>query len=337
MGEAQNEMTGEGRTRAQRGYRVAFVASAMLILGIVVTLPFSVASVVEDLLGPATGKVTTLLGIPPGAIAAEHSRLHLAVIAVDEVQLLATLRVSGHHVCPAACVQRGRVLFVALDGSSRGDAEGLPPSATILIPETTAAVSEVIQLPVSGVPIRYPFDHYDLVLAVALQRVHPDGRVETLGPGDAPGHLLLSIQELLPQKRMSPPLAVDPRSIRTPSGPAEYAAAYAVTFQRPRYLRLLAVLLVLLIAAAAAYSVLLRPLEDLIVNSGAIVLGVWGIRSILVPVSLHYQTAIDLSLSMVILFLLGGVAVKVLVLAHDRGGLRLLKPIRRTSRRDVDQ
>jgi hypothetical protein len=57
-----------------------------------------------------------------------------------------------------------------------------------------------------------------------------------------------------------------------------------VAFERPRYLRVLAVLLVLLIATAVAYSVLLRPPEDLIVNSGALVLGVWGVRAILVPI-----------------------------------------------------
>jgi hypothetical protein len=63
----------------------------------------------------------------------------------------------------------------------------------------------------------------------------------------------------------------------------------------------------------------------LLVNAGALVLGVWGVRSILVPVNLHFQTAVDLSLSMVIPFLLGGVTVKALMLAHDRGGLRVLR------------
>jgi hypothetical protein len=129
---------------------------------------------------------------------------------------------------------------------------------------------------------------------------------------------------------MSSPVSVD---VRRPGGHPEYAAAYALTFERPRYLRVLTVLLVLLIAAAAAYSVLLRPLGDLIVNSGALVLGVWGVRAILVPINLHFLTAVDLALSMVILFLLGGLSIKALVLVHDRGDLRILSRGRPTTDR----
>ncbi len=192
-------------------------------------------------------------------------------------------------------------------------------------------MSESIRLPVRGIPIRYPFDRYHLDLGIALQRVYPDGRVAAVGTDLTPRHLLLTIQGRLPQKRMSSPVAIDPRRLRASGGHVEYAAAYAVSFERPRYLRVLAVLLVLLIAAAAAYSVLLRPLEDLIVNSGALVLGVWGVRAILVPINLHFLTAVDLALSMVILFLLGGLSTKALILAHDRGNLRILRRRSRTA------
>jgi hypothetical protein len=317
-------MTADRDRWSRRRYRIAFVAATMLLVGIIVTVPFSLGGVIDEMLGPATGKIIPLLRAPAAGIAPTHTRLHLAVIAVDEVRLAATLRVSGHHTCNAPCSARDRLLFVSI-ARDDGEAEGLPPSASLALPEANEAVSETIELPVRGFPIRYPFDSYHMVLGVLLQRIHPDGHVQTLGPDQAPRHLLLSVQALLPQKRMSPPLAVDPRSVRTPGSSVEYAAAYAVSFARPRYLRVLAVLLVLLIAAAAVYSVLLRALEDLLVNAGALVLGVWGVRSILVPVNLHFLTAVDLSLSMVILFLLGGVTVKVLMLAHDRGDLHVLR------------
>ena len=77
----------------------------MLMLAIIVTLPFSLASVVDDMLGPA-GRVFPVLRVPPAEIAPAHSRLHLAVTNVDEVQLLATLRISGHRVCGAGCPRR---------------------------------------------------------------------------------------------------------------------------------------------------------------------------------------------------------------------------------------
>lgn len=88
---------------------------------------------------------------------------------------------------------------------------------------------------------------------------------------------------------------------------------------------MLGVLLVLLIAAAAAYTVFLRPLHDLIVNGGALVLGVWGIRAILTPSSASFMTAVDLSLALAIVFLLGAIVVRALLFVHDRGGLEIFR------------
>jgi hypothetical protein len=317
-------MAAPEETWSRRHYRLGFVATATLVLAIIVTLPFSLASIVDDVLGPASGKVIPLLRVPPESTAPVHSRLHLAVTRIDELQLLATLRVSGHRTCDGSCPWKERLLLVSVGASRDGDAEGVPPSATIVLPDADEAVSETIQLPVSGAPIRYPFDRYDLVLGVALRRIYPDGRAETLTPEATARHLRLTIQEMLPRKRMSVPIRVDPGTLPRTS-PAAYAAVYEFTFEHPRYIRVLAVLLVLLMTAAAAYSVFLRPVEDLLINAGALVLSVWGVRAILTPGNLFYLTAIDVSLSMVILFLLSGLAVKVLILAHDRGGLRMLR------------
>jgi hypothetical protein len=66
--------------------------------------------------------------------------------------------------------------------------------------------------------------------------------------------------------------------------------------ERPRYVKLLAVSLVLMVTAAAAYAVLLRPLHELIIGSGALVLGVWGVRAILLGTALAVVTLVDLVL-----------------------------------------
>ena len=88
-------------------------------------------------------------------------------------------------------------------------------------------------------------------------------------------------------------------------------------------------MLVLLITSAAAYSVFLRPLHDLVMNSGALVLGVWGIRSILTPSNLTYITAVDLALSMVIIFVLGALTTRALLYVHDQAELSLIGRRRR--------
>ena len=327
MEDEERDAPRERPTRAW--YRVAFVATAMLLVAIIVTLPFSLASVVDDVLGPATGKVYPLMQDPRVGTAPTSSRLHLAVTAIDETQLRATIRVSGHHVCPAPCETRQRLLFVSV-APDDAEAEGLPPGATFLLPAAGGAVSESFHLPLRGFPIRYPFDSYDLTLAIALQHVLPDGRAETLSPDRTRRELSLSVQELLPSQIMSAPVPVDPKSVHTESNPLEFAGVWGVSFERPRYLRVLTLMLVVLTGAAATYSVFLRPLADLVVNAGALVVGIWGIRAILTPGNLYYLTAVDLALSTVILFLLGAITVKALMLSHDRGQLNILRrPLRR--------
>jgi hypothetical protein len=203
-------------------------------------------------------------------------------------------------------------------------AHGMPPSAALTLAPTDIAVSETVQLPVQGHPIHYPFDQYQMRLAIAYQRLYADGRRESLPGNQADDHLFLSFQELLPQSAITGPIPVDPHSVRASGDPLEYAQAFEVRFERPPYVRVLAVMLVVLIAVAAAYSVLLRPLHDLVVNAGALVLGVWGIRSILVPSSISYITAVDLALSLVIIFVLGGLMTRALMFVHDKAQMRLL-------------
>src|SRR5262249_44736589 len=66
--------------------------------------------------------------------------------------------------------------------------------------------------------------------------------------------------------------------------------------------------MVLLIAAAAAYAVFLRPLDQILVNAGALILGIWGVRSVLLGTDAPPgASAVDLSLSAVVLFLLAAI------------------------------
>jgi hypothetical protein len=316
-------------------YRVAFFVTALIVVILVVTLPFSVKSVVDDILGPATGRAIQVSQHGSGALDTStsarlrhrelqhYTKLHLAVIAIDEVQLLATIRVAGHHHC-AECPWSHLVRVVAIADDDT-DAHGLPPSAAIILAATDIAVSQTVQLPLRGHPIHYPFDRYTLVLGIAYQRLYPDGKREALLSDHADDQLFLSFQELLPRNTMQGPFLVDPQSVRAGDDPLAYTYAFEVRFARPPYVRVLAVMLVVLIAAAAAYSVFLRPLHDLVVNAGALVLGVWGIRGILTPGNLFYITAVDLALSLVIIFVLGALTIRALVFVHDEADLALLR------------
>src|SRR6266545_3054727 len=107
-----------------------------------------------------------------------------------------------------------------------------------------------------------------------------------------------------PRYVMRAPVPLDGEQYQADVDVEPYAYVDLLTFERPLYVRVLTVLLVLLVTAAAAYAVFLRPLDQLIINSGALVLGVWGIRSIMLGSGVPGVTAVDLALSVVILFLL---------------------------------
>ena len=214
---------------------------------------------------------------PGGPQATNHSNLHFNVIGVDEWGGEASIRISGHHTCDEGCTWSDRILLVSVPSKSQ-DGEGLPPAQAMVLPPGPAEVSQTIKLPVAGDPIRYPFDRFRLTLGVILQRVYPDGRVQALTPEQVVEdgrHLFLSMHMQAPRITISTLKMIDPASIFSDGPQYIYIAATDITFSRPLYLQLLTVSLVLLITAAAAYAVFMR-LNQLVINSGALVLGVWG-------------------------------------------------------------
>jgi hypothetical protein len=70
---------------------------------------------------------------------------------------------------------------------------------------------------------------------------------------------------------------------------------------RGSYLQLLTVLLVLFVTIAALYGVVFRPFDQIVLTVGGIVLGIWGVRSLLVGSYPADSTAVDPVLSGVIL------------------------------------
>ena len=60
-----------------------------------------------------------------------------------------------------------------------------------------------------------------------------------------------------------------------------------------------------------------------VVFAGGLILGVWGIRSMLVPGSIGYATVVDMALGLVITFLLTTLSVRMLLYLCERNGIRL--------------
>src|SRR5919199_4566959 len=307
--------------RVRLGHRLGFAVIATLLLFILVSLPLALSSVVQELLQPQA-RVDSALFDPTIPPAETHSRLTVDLIEFNEWEQTVKLEISGIHVCHPACSWNDRFLFVsALDGLSLDpEREGLPPAQAVTIPPTAQDVTQDITLPLTGYPIRYPFDSYQLGLGVIMQRVFADGTVQNLSSAEAAGHLSLQLANHLPRMVMHDPSPINAQMVPNGAGRYQYLVLKKLMFTRPLYLQILTVLLVLLITAAASYAVFIEPVSQLVVNTGALILGIWGIRTILVGQETPPgATAVDLSLSIVILFLLVAIAMRMLRVFWVRG------------------
>jgi hypothetical protein len=88
----------------------------------------------------------------------------------------------------------------------------------------------------------------------------------------------------------------------------------------------LTIVLVLLIAVSAVMALLTRAVNDLALGIGGLILGIWGVRSVLAPQPLPGVSALDLALSWLILILLLGLALRAAHHFHRQSDLPLPKP-----------
>jgi len=287
-------------------------------------LPLAIGSLLGNLLQPESKQVfhVTPLDARQAGI---YSQLQVSLLGLDEWSGLATLQVVGTYICSVPCDRDARLLFVSIP-TDDPSARGLPPSASIVYPPDGMETTQKIELPVSGDSLRYPFDQYRLRLGVIMERLFPDKSIQVLSPEDAKGHIFLTLRAHIPSTNVRQPKAIDPGSVRPVGTNYQYVYVEDLTIERPLYLQVLTVLLVALVSAAAAYAVFMRPLDQLVLNAGGLVLGIWGIRAILLGTAVSGVTAVDLSLSVVILFLLAAITARALQSLARLNQIRLKRP-----------
>jgi hypothetical protein len=317
---------------ARLGLRFGVGAVGLLVLATIVLLPFAVRSAINELTTPATPRLYRLG--PPQQPAPQHLRIHLIVAALDVVQQTATIDVTAYQVCPAACTDAFELQLISAFAEGPHD-EGVPPSATVSIPAQGTETNTTIHLPLQGTPIRYPFDSYDLAFGAVLSRVPATGAPQPLTPAEVgwggQGQVFLTLEEKVAGLDMAAPRELSTDQIPVVGTAYPFLVVSEAVFTRPFYLRVLTVLLVLLVVAAAAYTIFIQPVDQLVINVGALLLGIWGVRNVLVGQAGPPITAVDLSMSLVMLFLLAAVAVRTLAFLYARSGLPIPPPIRARS------
>jgi hypothetical protein len=294
-------------------YRLALFTTVALLLAIVALLPVAVGSM-QQVLGrgsdPLYDLITGNVVTHEVAEVAEDDAtyVNLGMVDLDETTGQLTVAVSGNRNCPQACPALNLV-FTALDDDA-DQRRGLPPSATLELTPDDRIFSQAVQLPLRGQPSLYPFDQYRIWLGVGGVVTQADGASVELEPETLQGRATVTVQNRVPDMLMAAPVAIAPDTVQAGTDPFGHLAVQALVFERPDYLKVLAVTLVVLIGISAALALFTRGLNDLALGFGGLILGVWGVRSVLMPQSIGTVTAIDLALSWLILLLLLGLALR---------------------------
>lgn len=300
-------------TGRRRIHRIAFAFTAILLLVILLMLPIAVRSM-QEVLGRGPDP---LYSLATGAVVDEQRSdaaqsgavyFNFGLVNLDESTGDVTVAVSGNRNCDGDCAQLDLVLS-ALDNDA-DTRRGLPPTVKLTLKPEDRIFSDSVTLPVRGQPSLYPFDQYQIWLGVGGTATLPDGTVVELTPEIASRSAVVTLQNRIPDMMMKAPRVIDPYSVRSVTDPYGFQSVNEIVISRPAYLQVLAVVLVVLIAVSALMALLTRGLDELALGFGGLILGVWGIRSILMPQSLPTVTAIDLALSWVILLLLLGLALR---------------------------
>ena len=297
----------------RRRYQMAFGVTVALVAVVVALLPTALVSMVDDLRGQGVSAVYDLFtGTDINAdqtFAANAAFVNLTVMNLDETQGIATLIVSGHRVCSVECLPLTGTFFSL--GSDAAQRRGLPPSATVSVPGKSGAYTFTIELPVLGAPQRYPFDRYTLLLGLVMSVTLADGTERVItSPTLVQDQASLTLEDRVARLSMAPPVPIDPASVRATNDPVDFLIVDRLQWERPYHLRIVTVLLVILISASGIFALGLRSLHELVLGIGGIILGIWGVRSVVVQTPLPDVTLIDLILAFVILVLLLGLSIR---------------------------
>jgi hypothetical protein len=308
-----------------RKYLLSFILTLIVVVLVLGMLPSTAISMVQELRTQAEGQLFDMFTgeqVPVNSAMAPHATfINVTVTNIDEAGMMASLTLSGHRECPIACPET-TATFYSL-GNDAARRRGLPPSATVTVPADEGTYTYQVQLPIRGKPQRYPFDDYTLLLGVVVENTFPGGITLPVTRAEVAAHTVsFTLEDLVTRLDMVPPTAVDPADVRSPNDPTDFMLVDELQWQRPRYLRILTVLLVLLISASGIFALGLRSLHELVLGIGGIILGIWGVRSVVVQSPLPDVTLIDLVLGFVMLILMLALAVRAARYFYLRSGLR---------------
>jgi hypothetical protein len=293
--------------------RAGFVLLLMAVVMAALVLPFAISSLAASMKHPVAADAFHLAF--PAKNQSSTTALNLRLVSIDETAQDVTVAVTGDRLCDSNCGEGQVVQFFSLRSDPRGS-DGAPPSQDVQIPPE-GEFDASVDLPVEGGLGSYPFDHYDMLLGLAVEDKSSSGQLVSVPARAARKQLEVSLDEQLPRFDLAIPKDVTGsyRFVGT-----QVALAARVDLSRPLYLQALTVFILVFIAIAGVYSVVTRAFKEVIATVGVVILGVWGVRTLLVGSYPPDSTAVDLILIFLILVLLMILTLRGLLLMWRRIG-----------------
>lgn len=274
---------------------------------IIISLPFALKDIVTDLASESYPMYWLSPKDQPSSD--KHLSVHLDFVGINEWDGTAKIRVTAYDYCVEVCDWTDELTLVSIQNQVTG--ASLAPAETIQFSANHWSYTKVVELPIYGDPVRFPFDDYDMRLGVLYHRIYPDGRVEEITPEMAKDQLSVSLQSRIPKFFMLTPQNIEnPTATLYNNHVQRYDYATDLTFARHSYLKILTVFLITLIAAVTAYAVVFCDFKNVILSAGGLILGIWGIKAILLSDAQAGITVSDVILAVIVLFLLIAVIIR---------------------------
>lgn len=307
--------------KIKKGPLFGLIAGLILFIGCIISFPWALMSVIDDITHPPTeeGHEITALG---DTLTEPYTQLKLVILSMDEVNHIATYQVSGfHHTHQKDPGYKEKLTFYQVDYDDAKHT-AIPPSFSIDIPVNGQEFSSKFTLPLRGNILFYPFDEYHLGLGVGYEKT-TDGKVEFLTSDQTRGHLEIMVQEQISRTDLKEYKVIDPKTVMPKKTEFVYSNAAMIVLNRPAYLKLVVLFVAFLTFSISIFTMMTRPFDQLVLNAGALVLGVWGARTLVLGGYPPDVTLIDTFLTATVLFMLLALTFRAINHFHKQSGMTL--------------
>jgi len=276
---------------------VAALLSSLVILGL---LPMAVQSIIKDIKGLSSEQQFFTKDLDDRG---QHfTDLEISIKEIDEMGQVATVEISGERSCVSPCGSfTDKVTFYGINEQTQKQ-RSHSKSASITIPDENTPVSAEIKLPFTGRLFLYPFDRYTFGVGVNIERTFVDKPAQMLNHGDIANSFELSFSENVSRMELKSfekvnGAAFKPRNVKEP-----YLIAGVAEFERPMHLKIIVTMVVSMIVLISVYTMATRPFNELILDVGAIILGIFGARELVIKDFPSDTTLVDTVFGVIVLY-----------------------------------